>query len=64
MITRMLFASVFLLGSLTSFAAAQTVQLITDKEATLPPAPQVTTRGITRGPGVKLLTPESVANRT
>lgn len=64
MIARFLFAVLLLSGSAASGAAAETVQLITDKEAILPAAPQVATRGITRGPGVKLLTPESVANRT
>ncbi len=55
---RMLFAVV--LVSLASIAATQTVQLITDKEAKLPAAPQAPSRAITRGPGVKLLSPESV----
>lgn len=64
MIAGVLCAVVLLVGSVASNAAAETVQLITDKEATLPAAPPVTTRGITRGPGVKLLSPESVANRT
>ena len=59
MIARMLFAVV--LGCAASVAAAQTVQLITDKEAKLPAAPQAPSRAITRGPGVKLLSPESVA---
>lgn len=58
MIARMLFAVV--LGCAASVAAAQTVQLITDKEAKLPAAPQAPSRAITRGPGVKLLSPESV----
>jgi len=59
MIARMLFAVV--LGCAASVAAAQTVQLITDKEAKLSAAPQAPSRAITRGPGVKLLSPESVA---
>lgn len=62
MIARVLFAVGLLVGSHASFAAAQTLQLITAKEATLPAAPQVPTRGITRGPGVKLLSPQNVAN--
>jgi hypothetical protein len=57
----MLFAVVVLLASLASLATAQTVQLITEKEAKLPAAPQAPSRAITRGPGVKLLSPESVA---
>src|ERR1051325_8883487 len=56
---RAIFAVAFWL--LASSAAAQTVQLITDKEARLPAAPQAASRAITRGPGVKLLSPESVA---
>jgi len=61
MIARVLLAVVVVLGSLASVTAAQTVQLITDKEAKLPAAPQAPSRAITRGPGVKLLSPESVA---
>jgi hypothetical protein len=60
MIARLLFAVVWL--SVAVSAGAQPVQLITDKEAKLPAAPQVASRAITRGPGVKLLSPESVAN--
>jgi hypothetical protein len=48
--------------SLTSIATAQPVQLITDKEAKLPAAPQATVRGVTRGPGVKLVSPASVTD--
>jgi len=40
-------------------ATAQTLQLISPDEARLPDAPPLSTRAITRGPGVKLLTPES-----
>ena len=47
---------------LKSSATAQPVQLITDKEAKLPAAPEAASRAITRGPGVKLLSSESVAN--
>jgi hypothetical protein len=36
--------------------------LITDKEAKLPAATQAPSRAITRGPAVKLLSPESVPN--
>lgn len=41
---------------------AQPVQLITDQEAKLPAAPQATFRGVTRGPGVKLVSPASVTD--
>jgi hypothetical protein len=60
MIARLLFAVLWL--SLATSTAAQPVQLITDKEARLPAAPQAPSRAITRGPTVKLLSPESVAN--
>jgi hypothetical protein len=40
-------------------AGAQTLQLISPDEAKLPDAPAIATRAITRGPGVKLLSPES-----
>lgn len=40
--------------------AAQTLQLITEDEARLPAATQTLTRAITRGPGLKLLSPEGV----
>jgi hypothetical protein len=40
-------------------AGAQTLQLISPDEAKLPDAPPLSTRAITRGPGVKLLTPEN-----
>jgi hypothetical protein len=60
MIPRLLFAVVWL--SLATTAGAQPVQLITDKEAQLPAAPQAPSRAITRGPGLKLLSPDSVVN--
>jgi hypothetical protein len=60
MIARILFAVALVM--LASSATAQPVQLITDKEAKLPAAPQAASRAITRGPGVKLLSSESVAN--
>lgn len=60
MIARLLFVLVWL--SLASSATAQPVQLITDKEANLPAAPQAASRAITRGPGVKVLSPENVAS--
>jgi hypothetical protein len=40
-------------------AGAQTLQLISPDEAKLPDAPPLTTRAITRGPGVKLVSPEN-----
>lgn len=60
MIARLLVAILWV--SLTGSAAAQSVQLITDKEAKLPAAPQATFRGVTRGPGVKLVSPASVTD--
>ncbi len=60
MIARLLVAILWV--SLTGSAAAQSVQLITDKEAKLPAAVQATFRGITRGPGVKLVSPASVTD--
>ena len=43
-------------------AHAQTVQLITNDEASLPNATgQIATRGITRGPGIKLMSPDPAA---
>ncbi|HXG50130.1 MAG TPA: hypothetical protein VNN77_01820 [candidate division Zixibacteria bacterium] len=58
MIARILLtvALVFIEGS----AGAQPIQLITEKEAKLPAAPQAPSRAITRGPAVKLVSPESV----
>lgn len=50
-----------ILGAASALAAAQTVQLITDDEARLPAASQAPSRAITRGPGVKLVSAESVA---
>jgi hypothetical protein len=47
-----------------SVAAAEPVQLITDKEAKLPAASQATFRGVTRGPGVKLVSPASMTDGT
>ena len=44
---------------LMNAAGAQTLQLISPDEAKLPDAPPIATRAITRGPGVKLLSPES-----
>jgi len=48
------------LVSTASLATAQTVQLITEDEAKLPAASQASTRAITRGPGIKLVSPEVV----
>ena len=58
---RLLFAAFFLLSSAVS---AQTVQLIKDDEARQPAAAsKPASRAITRGPGVKLVSPESVAGQ-
>ncbi|MBM3346909.1 MAG: hypothetical protein FJY55_10505 [Betaproteobacteria bacterium] len=45
----------------SSQAALAQVQLITPEEARLPNAAQVTTRGVTRGPGVKQMSPDPAA---
>ena len=42
-------------------ARAQALQLITEEEAKLPSAVPSLTRGITRGPAVKLVSPDTVA---
>jgi hypothetical protein len=42
-----------------SDSGAQALQLISPDEAKLPDAPPLATRAITRGPGVKLVSPES-----
>ena len=61
MIARHLLVAILWVG-LAGSAAAQSVQLITDQEARLPPAPQATFRGVTRGPGIKLVSPASVTD--
>ncbi len=43
-----------LLASVT----AQAGPLVTDEEAKLPNAPGIATRGVTRGPGIKLVSPD------
>lgn len=54
---RSVMASVLLLGLATS-GLAQTTPLITPKEAALPPAAgTLATRGISRGPAIKVLSP-------
>jgi len=60
MVARVLFIVAFVIAA--SSAAAEPIQLITDKEAKLPAATQAPSRAITRGPAVKLLSPEGVAN--
>ena len=56
------FAAALLLFS--SAASAQTLQLITADEAKQPAAaPKPTSRAITRGPGVKLVSPEAVSGQ-
>ncbi len=40
-------------------ASAQVIKLISDDEARLPSAASMSARGVTRGPGVKLLSPEA-----
>lgn len=52
--------AIALLAVLPAVAMAQSIQLVTEDEAKLPAASQAASRAITRGPGVKLLTPDSV----
>jgi hypothetical protein len=53
---RILIAAAWFAGS----AQAQTLQLITADEANLPNAPgQIASRGVTRGPGIKFMSPDS-----
>lgn len=53
--------AIALLALLPALGMAQSIQLVTDEEAKLPVASQAASRAITRGPGVKLLTPDTVA---
>jgi hypothetical protein len=66
MLLRILAAAAFSLAAAFTFptgaAQAQVLQLVTADEAKLPSfAAASGIRGITRGPGVKLVTPESVS---
>ena len=62
MIIRFLSTTALVAAALTtSQAALAQMQLITPDEAKLPNAAQVTTRGITRGPGVKQVSPDPAA---
>jgi hypothetical protein len=65
MFLRILAAAVFTLAAAFTLPAgaaqAQALQLVTADEAKLPSFAASGTRGITRGPGVKLVTPESVS---
>ncbi|CAG0981086.1 hypothetical protein RHDC4_01887 [Rhodocyclaceae bacterium] len=49
------------LGLLALSASSHAFKLINDEEAALPAAATMTTRGITRGPGIKLLSPDPAA---
>ncbi len=48
-----------LCGLCMGSASAQVIKLISDDEARLPAAASMSARGVTRGPGVKLLSPEA-----
>ena len=66
MLLRILAAAAFTLAAAFTFptgaAQAQALQLVTADEAKLPASAATPgTRAITRGPGVKLVTPESVS---
>lgn len=53
----------FLALSFSGFVLAQSKPLITEKEAQLPPAKgELKTRGIARGPGVKVISPDPQAS--
>ena len=55
---RMAFSTLLLAGGLCSAGAAIALDLITEEEARLPAAPKMATRGgITRGPGIKAVSP-------
>jgi hypothetical protein len=60
MIARVFFTIALVI--VASAARAEPLQLITEKEAKLPPATQAAARAITRGPAVKLLLPDNVAS--
>lgn len=54
-----------MLACASTVASAQSVQLIKDDEAKLPAGVgAIATRAITRGPGVKLVTPEAVPGKS
>lgn len=48
----------------SAMVSAQPIQLIKDDEAKLPMGTVVASRAITRGPGVKLVSPESVPGKS
>ena len=56
-VRRLIAISVLLMGGV---ANGQSIQLIKEDEAKLPAGSTAATRAITRGPGVKLVTPEAV----
>ena len=59
------FAAAVVLGCASLAVSAQTVQLIKEEEAKLPAgASAAASRAITRGPGVKLVTPEAVPGKS
>lgn len=51
-------AVILALGLLSLSASSHAFKLIKDDEAALPAAAAMTTRGITRGPGIKLVSPD------
>ena len=55
----MAFGTSLLCGLSMGSASAQVIKLISDDEARLPSAASMSARGVTRGPGVKLLSPEA-----
>ena len=55
----MAFGTSLLCGLSMGSASAQVIKLISDDEARLPSAASMSARGVTRGPGVNLLSPEA-----
>lgn len=54
-------AGILGLGLLSLSASGHAFKLIKDEEAALPAAASMTTRGITRGPGIRLVSPDPAA---
>ena len=61
-IRQLLAATLFSLAPFSTATLAQGIQLVTPDEATLPNATgQITSRGVTRGPGIKQVSPDPAA---
>jgi hypothetical protein len=53
-----LFPPLFAAASVLLACAAHATPLVTEEEAKLPNAPGIATRGVTRGPGIKMVSPD------